>query len=159
MPAKNLYAKRSKISEAKFRQLIRYFAVDLDVSQITQLICLNRNSVNRYLRAIRERITEFCENQSPFSGEVEVDESFFGARRIKGKRGRGASSKTIVFGILKRHGKSILKLFLIAPKPLCKPLSEFESPWKASSTPTDGVTTMDLSMSDMKTSSRRPWKR
>lgn len=105
MPVKNRYAKRSKISEAKFRQIIRYFAVDLDASQITQLINLNRNSVNRYLRAIRERIAEFCEAQSPFSGEIEVDESFFGARRIKGKRGRGASSKTIVFGILKRNGK------------------------------------------------------
>lgn len=105
MPVKNRYAKRSKISEAKFRQIIRYFAVDLDASQITQLINLNRNSVNRYLRAIRERIAEFCEAQSPFSGEIEVDESFFGARRIKGKRGRGASGKTIVFGILKRNGK------------------------------------------------------
>ena len=102
---KNRYAKRSKISAAKFRQLIRYFIVDLDASQIAQLIGLNRNSVNRYLRAIRERIAEFCESQSPFSGEIEVDESFFGARRIKGKRGRGASGKTIVFGILKRNEK------------------------------------------------------
>ena len=46
-----------------------------------------------------------CENQSPFSGEVEVDESWFGARRVKGKRGRGAYGKTIVFGIYKRNGK------------------------------------------------------
>ncbi len=35
---------------------------------------------------------------------VELDESYFGARRIRGKRGRGASGKTIVFGILKRNG-------------------------------------------------------
>ena len=105
MTVLNRYAKRSKISEAKFRQIIRYFAVDLDASQITRLIGLNRNSVNRYLRAIRQRIAEFCETQSPFSGEIEVDESYFGARRIKGKRGRGASGKTIVFGVLKRHGK------------------------------------------------------
>ena len=105
MTVLNRYAKRSKISEAKFRQIIRYFAVDLDASQIAKLVALNRKSVNRYLRAIRERIAELCETQSPFSGEIEVDESYFGARRIKGKRGRGASGKTIVFGILKRHGK------------------------------------------------------
>ncbi len=55
--------------------MIRYFAVDLEAIQITQLIVLNRNSVNRYLRAIRDRIAEFCETQSPFSGEIEVDES------------------------------------------------------------------------------------
>ena len=33
------------------------------------------------------------------SGEVEVDESFFGARRVKGKRGRGAGGKTIGFNM------------------------------------------------------------
>ena len=42
---------------------------------------------------------------SPFQGEIEVDESYFGARRVKGKRGRGAKGKTIVFGLLKREGK------------------------------------------------------
>ena len=31
------------------------------------------------------------------SGEIEVDESYFGARRVRGKRGRGASRKTPVF--------------------------------------------------------------
>ncbi|CAD7853958.1 MAG: hypothetical protein, partial [Olavius algarvensis Gamma 1 endosymbiont] len=30
-----------------------------------------------------------CEDSSPFSGEIEVDESYFGARRVRGKRGRG----------------------------------------------------------------------
>lgn len=33
-----------------------------------------------------------------------MDESYFGARRVRGKRGRGASGKTIVFGIFKRNG-------------------------------------------------------
>ncbi|MBN1548227.1 MAG: transposase, partial [Syntrophaceae bacterium] len=47
---------------------------------------------------------EYCEQSSPFQGEIEVDESYFGARRIKGKRGRRAYSKTPVFGILQRDG-------------------------------------------------------
>ena len=33
--------------------------------------------------------------------EIEVDESYFGGRR-KGKRGRGATGKIPVFGILKK---------------------------------------------------------
>jgi len=41
----------------------------------------------------------------PFSGDIEVDENFFGPRRVKGKKGRGAYGKTIVFGICKRNGK------------------------------------------------------
>ena len=59
---------------------------------------------------IRERIAEKCAIESPLSGEVEVDESFFGAGRVKGKRGRGAGGKTIVFGLLKRNGKVYTKI-------------------------------------------------
>jgi len=77
----------------------------LDAQTIASLIQLNRNTVNRYLTLTRKRIAEFCEQQSPFEGEIEVDESYFGGKRIKGKRGRGAFKKTPVFGILKRGGK------------------------------------------------------
>lgn len=101
---KNKYAKRAHISERKFQQLVRLFAADLDASQIAHLAGLNRNTVNRYLTKIRQRLVDYCNARSPFSGEIEVDESFFGARRIKGKRGRGALGKTIVFGIFQRNG-------------------------------------------------------
>jgi len=101
----NRYASRSKISEAKFRQLAKLFAIDLDASQIAQVTGLNRNTVNRYLMAIRQRIADFCEQQAPVLGEIELDESYFGPRRVKGLRGRGAGSKTIVFGIFKRQGR------------------------------------------------------
>ena len=39
-----------------------------------------------------------------FEGEIEADESYFGGTR-KGKRGRGATGKAAVFGLLKRNGK------------------------------------------------------
>ena len=102
---KNKYALRSKISETKIRQIVKLFAVDLDASQIAEIVGVNRNTVNRYIAAIRERIARYCEAESPVSGEVEVDESYFGARRVKGVRGRGARGKTIVFGLFKRNGR------------------------------------------------------
>ena len=37
-------------------------------------------------------------------GSFEVDESYFGAKRVPGKQGRGAGGKRIVFGLLQRHG-------------------------------------------------------
>ncbi len=37
-----------------------------------------------------------CEATAPMSGEIEVDESYFGARRVKGRRGCGAFGKTAV---------------------------------------------------------------
>ena len=38
-------------------------------------------------------------------GSLKVDESYFGARRVRGKKGRDAAGKTPVFGLLKREGK------------------------------------------------------
>ena len=105
MTIKNRYAKRAKISEAKFRLLTRYFVHDLEAKTIASLTGLNRNTVNRYLTLIRKRIAEYCEQQSPVQGIIEVDESYFGGKRIRGKRGRGAYKKTPVFGIFKRGGK------------------------------------------------------
>jgi transposase-like protein len=96
---------RARISRAKFRQLLKLFALDLTATQITALSGLNRNTVNRYLTLLRQAIAQHCAKESPFSGEVELDESYFGARRVRGKRGRGARGKTIVFGIYKRNGR------------------------------------------------------
>ena len=84
---KNKYAYRSKISEAKIRQIVRLFVVDLDASQIAAATNLNRNTINCCLAA--------------FEGKNRR----FGARRAKGVRGRGAHGKTIVFGLLRRNGR------------------------------------------------------
>ena len=105
MTMRNKYVRRSHISEKKFRQLVKLFSLDLDAIQISELSHLIRNTVNRYLKIIRTRIAELCEIESPLGGEVEIDESYFGAKRVKGKRGRGASGKTIVFGLFNSHGK------------------------------------------------------
>lgn len=110
MTKKNKFVNRARISERKFREILRLFAIDLNASQIAKVTRLNRNTVNRYLKEIRKRIAKHSEKQSPFSGEVEVDESYFGARRIRGKRGRGAYGKTIVFGIFQRNGKVYTKI-------------------------------------------------
>jgi transposase-like protein len=101
----NRYYRRSRISEKKFREIIKYFALDLTANRTANLTGLTHKTVNQIYLKIRHRLAQDCLRQSPFSGEVEVDESYFGARRVKGKRGRGAGGKTIVFGIYKRNGK------------------------------------------------------
>ena len=103
MKIKNKYVIRSRISEAKFRQIILLFSEDLSATQISNLTHLSRQTINKYLTAIRLRILDLSLLQSdPLVGQIEVDESYFGARRVRGKRGRGARGKTIVFGLLKR---------------------------------------------------------
>jgi transposase-like protein len=101
---KNKYIYHSKISEPKFRQILKYFLIDLTATQVAELTGVSRNSINLIFQKIRIRIAENVTETSPLKGEFEVDESYFGPRRVRGKRGRGAGSKIIVFGLLKRDG-------------------------------------------------------
>ena len=120
MAMKNKYAYYSKISETKIRQIVRLFVVDLDASQIAAATNLNRITINCYLAAFREKIARYCESESPVGGEVEVGESCFGARRVKGVRGRGAHGKTIVFGLFKRNGRVYIESVPDSQNPLSR---------------------------------------
>ena len=105
MTRRNKYFIRSRITEAKFREIIKLFSADLTAQQIALFSGVSRNCVNRILKQVRLTMVKECEKESPFEkGEIEMDESYFGARRIRGKRGRGAAGKTIVFGLKKRGG-------------------------------------------------------
>jgi transposase len=105
MTRTNRYVHHAHLSTYQFRRLLRLFVMNLEATKVADLTALNRNTVNRYFLAIRQRIVQVCEQEAPLRGTIEVDESYFGPRRVKGKRGRGAGCKTIVFGIFKRTGK------------------------------------------------------
>ena len=105
MSMKNKYIVRSRISEAKFREILKYFAEDIEASKISNLTKISEATLCKIFREIRALMSKECEKISKFSGEIEIDESYFGAKRIRGKRGRGASGKQPVFGMLKRDGK------------------------------------------------------
>jgi transposase-like protein len=101
----NKYYKRSKISEPVFRHIIKCFALDLTATETAQLSPVSLRSVTVIFDKLRGKIANWSLQEAPFTGTIEVDESYFGPRRIPGKRVRGASGKTIVFGIFKREGK------------------------------------------------------
>ena len=101
---KNKYYRRSRISSKVFRRLIRTFAMDLTATDAAELTGPSVRSANAIYLKVRRRIAAHCEAQNPFRGGVQADESYFGPRRVRGKRGRGAGGKTIVFGVFKRKG-------------------------------------------------------
>ena len=111
---KNKYIIRSRISEKKFREILKYFAEDIEASKISNLAKISEVTLCKIFREIRILMSKECEKISKFSGEIskpaqklrfEIDESYFGAKRGRGKRGRGASGKQPVFGMFKRDGK------------------------------------------------------
>ena len=117
MVTNNRYYRRSRIAEKKFRQLIRCYVMDFTATDTAEMIGVSVRSVNSIYLKLRARLAESCELASPLQGAVEVDESYFGARRVRGKRGRGAYGKTIVFGVLKREGKVYTEIVPDCSKP------------------------------------------
>lgn len=107
---KNRYIKHSHISETKFKALLKCYCDEKTVEETIQTSKLSRPTVVRITSLIRQRIASTCEGSDQFSGEVEVDESYFGSRRVRGKRGRGARGKTPVVGLLKRNGQVYTKI-------------------------------------------------
>ena len=69
-------------------------------------INVNSNTINRYFNIIWEKIfKESLKETEKEIGTFELDESYFGAKIVRGKRGRSVACKTPVFGLLKRDEK------------------------------------------------------
>ncbi len=102
--------KYSKLSDYKIKKLIKCFCNDVDATKSADILGLNRNTVNRYFRILRELIyAKQMSDKKLFFGEVELDEAYFGAKRLRGvnmpqKRGRG-TWKQPVFGVFERDGR------------------------------------------------------
>jgi transposase len=102
---------RCKLSKKIQKQLIQFFVAEVTARTAADLVGVSYHTTRLYYQKIRQVIAYYLEQESEeyFAGEVELDESYFGGVR-KGKRGRGAAGKVIVFGILKRGGKVYAKV-------------------------------------------------
>ena len=101
--------RKSRLSQDKQERLIEYFVSGATARTAAALVGVHRNTAALYFHRLRQLICQAVDDASPFSGEIEVDESYFGGTR-KGKRGRGAAGKIPVFGILKRGGRVYTKI-------------------------------------------------
>jgi transposase len=91
-------------------EIICAFVEQRPALQVSIEIGLSYQVVARIFKQIRELLFLQCELEGKkLSGEVEIDESYFGGKR-KGKRGRGAAGKSVVLGILERKGKVYNKI-------------------------------------------------
>ena len=97
---------KSKLSEKKFREILKYFCFDETANKTSIYTKISRNTINKIYDKIRQKIflAHIRQEEKSF-GEFELDESYFGAKRVRGKKGRGAAGKTPVFGLLKRDGR------------------------------------------------------
>jgi transposase len=92
-------------------RLLEFFVLEVTARSAADILDIQPNTALLFYKKIRQVISHHIELQAAemFDGAVELDESYFGGAR-KGKRGRGAAGKVVVFGILKRGGKVFTKV-------------------------------------------------
>jgi transposase len=97
---------RGNLTAGQWLRLVKLFELELSARKIAQQLRLSYDSVYKAIHTIRSAIQAHSQDLERIivSGEVEVDESYFGGKR-KGKRGRGAAGKVPVFRILEREGR------------------------------------------------------
>ena len=106
---KNKYIVRSRFSEAKFREILKYFAEDIEASKISNLTKISEVILCKFFREIRILMSKECEKISTFSGEIEIDESYFRSKRVRGKEVEAQQIKLQCSICLKETVRSILK--------------------------------------------------
>ncbi len=104
-PLKQTKFSLMKISPSKWLYLIKLFELSVSAKNASRELHLSYKTTLNGFNLLRQVIAEeLAKYDEILKGEIEADESYFGGKR-KGKRGRGAGHKTIVFGILERGGK------------------------------------------------------
>jgi hypothetical protein len=78
---KNRYLFRGRISERKSRELLRLFALDITADREAVLTGLNHKTAAALYGLLRRRMAELAQQDCPFRGQVELDESYFGPTR------------------------------------------------------------------------------
>ena len=109
---KDRLVKRVKISRQKFSLIVRCFSTDITASSCAEIVRVHRNTADRYYQYFRRLILKDQEKERKrfLSGDkTEIDEAYFGPTRVRGKKGRGASRKIVVIGLLERKGKVFTK--------------------------------------------------
>ncbi len=94
MQTKNRYARHARISEYKLRMLVKLFVCGESATRISERMKMNRNSINRYLIQIRERIAESASPEEMQWDMLSYDIYFEDLRRCEEEEGRGRADRS-----------------------------------------------------------------
>ena len=116
---------RRRISRQKYTILFSSFVSDVAAVTAAKISGVNRKTADRYYHRFRQPILETAlkeRKQASLTNGIEVDESYFGPKRVRGRRGRGAGRKIIVLGLLKRAGSVYTQVISSAEKEAVMPI-------------------------------------
>ena len=100
---------RSKLTDEQSRRLTEHFVAGTPARTAAELVGVNRNTARLFYHRVRELIARRLEQDSPFEGNVALDESALDAPERPGRRPAG---KLPVFALLKHGGKVYTAMML-----------------------------------------------
>ena len=95
-----------ELSKRVQKKLLDFFVLQVTVRSAADILGIRPNSAILIYRKILMVISYHLALAADevFENSIELNESYFDGHR-KGRRGRGAAGKVVVFGILKRNGR------------------------------------------------------
>jgi len=114
---KNRYLKNARIPEKKVRELLNLFCQDLTATQIANISGISRITVNAYLKLIRTKVAQYCEqfNASEFRNDSPAG---FSPKKILSKEEHEKPiAESRFYGFFK-HEQFIYTKNIVAPDPL-----------------------------------------
>ncbi len=114
--------RRSKISGYKQNKLLGLFVGGVTARAAAALTGINRHTATLYYQKIRAMIAQAIEDETPFDGEIEIDESYLGASE-KANKGVARRGKFRSLACSSAAAKSMPKSFPTLPARPCCPLS------------------------------------
>ncbi|NVN38061.1 hypothetical protein [Komagataeibacter swingsii] len=72
---------RCRLTVSLQKRLLEHFVAGTPARSAAELVGVNRNTATLYYRKLREIIAEQIAHEAPVSGEIEVNESYFGEFR------------------------------------------------------------------------------
>ena len=88
--------RKSRLSQIKQDRLLEHFVAGTTARCAADLVGVNFKTAAYYYHRLREIICLATGEETPFTGEIEFDESYFGGVR-KGKRCSGSSNAAVRF--------------------------------------------------------------
>lgn len=104
----NPYFPASKLSEAKFRQILKCFSIDFTATASAALTHVSVRSVNALFLRLRMRLMQVCKSTDYSNIPLSGREFECAAPSLQAE---GCIGKTIVFGIHQRHGSVSTEVF------------------------------------------------
>ena len=118
--ARNRYYRRARLSERKFREVVRCLALDMSASDTARLTGISIRSANTIFLKIRQRMAQECERRSIFN--IMPDDSNCELPAVTAAKAlpRSSGKPPLLFGLHRSNGSVATELVPDCASPLLR---------------------------------------